>query len=185
MTPPLIVSSAPPNRKVNTAQVAETVAEACPADFYRNKRILLIVPDGTRTAPVGLMFKTLHAQIGGVTKAFDILVALGTHQPMTEEAICQRLEISLEERRSRYGKVVFHNHAWDNPAALKQVGTLTPADVSTLTDGLFSMEVPVEVNKLVFEYDRSSSSARYSRTKSSGSAAATSISSPAWAVRRS
>ncbi len=147
-------SCSPANRKVTAAQAAAVVAEACHADAYRGKRILLIIPDSTRTAPVGLMFKSLHAQIGSVTKAFDILVALGTHQPMSEEAICQRLEISAEERRSRFGKVVFHNHAWDNPAALKQVGTLMPAEVSALTDGLFSMEVPVEINKLVFEYDQ-------------------------------
>ncbi|MBI5387538.1 MAG: DUF2088 domain-containing protein [Verrucomicrobia bacterium] len=150
----LISSCSPTNRQVTSAQAAEVVAKTCPAENYRGKRVLLIIPDHTRTAPVGLMFKSLHAQIGGVTKAFDILVALGTHQPMSEEAICQRLEITAEERRSRYGKVIFHNHAWDNPAALKQVGTLTPADVSALTDGLFSMEVPVEINKLVFEYDQ-------------------------------
>lgn len=151
---PLIASSSPANRQVSPAQAAEVIAAACPADSYRGKRVLLIVPDGTRTAPVGLMFKSLHAHIGGVTKALDILVALGTHQPMSEAAICERLEISPEERRTRYGQVVFHNHAWDDPAALKQVGTLTPADVSALTDGLFSMEVPVEINKLVFDYDQ-------------------------------
>ncbi len=151
---PLIASIAPANRQVTPAQAIEVVAKTCPVENYRNKRVLLIIPDGTRTAPVGLMFKSLHDQIGGVTKAFDILIALGTHQPMSEVAICERLEISLEERRSKYGKVVFHNHEWENPAALKQIGTLTPADVSALTDGLFSMEVPVEINKLVFEYDQ-------------------------------
>ena len=151
---PLISSCSPANRLVTADQAAEVVAQTCPTDAYRGQRVLLIIPDGTRTAPVGLMFKALHAQIGGVTKAFDILVALGTHQAMKEEAICQRLEITAEERRSRYGQVVFHNHAWDNPAALQQVGTLTSADVSALTDGLFSMEVPVEINKLVFEYDQ-------------------------------
>jgi nickel-dependent lactate racemase len=146
---PLLTSCSPADRKVTASQTAAVIAKSCPADSYRNKRVLLIIPDGTRTASVGLMFKSLHDQIGGVTKAFDILVALGTHQPMSEEAICQRLQISIEERRGKYGKVVFHNHA-----ALKQVGTLTPADVSALTDGLFSMEVPVEINKLVFEYDQ-------------------------------
>jgi len=53
---------------VNRAQVSELIAKACPARDYRNKRVLLIVPDGTRTAPVGLLFQTLHDQIGGVTK---------------------------------------------------------------------------------------------------------------------
>ena len=55
--------STSPNQ-LSDAQVAEIVAQACPVESYRGKRVLLIVPDGTRTAPVGLMFKTLHRQIG-------------------------------------------------------------------------------------------------------------------------
>ena len=152
--PPLLAHYAPATRIVTSAQAAEVVARTCPADSYRGQRVLLIIPDGTRTAPVGLMFKTLHAQIGGITKAFDILVALGTHQPMSDAAICERLEITAEERASTYQAVRFFNHAWDNSGALKQVGTLTADEVRALTDGLFSMEVPVEINKLVFDYDQ-------------------------------
>ncbi|HWI58876.1 MAG TPA: lactate racemase domain-containing protein [Bacillota bacterium] len=139
---------------LTSSQVAEIVAQACPPDRYRVRRILLIIPDGTRTAPVGLIFQTLHRQLGHLTKALDILVALGTHQPMSEEAICQRLEISAQERRDLYGQVRFFNHAWDNPAALKQVGTLTAEEVKELTDGRFAMDVPVEVNRMLFDYDQ-------------------------------
>src|SRR5512138_2394071 len=92
---------APPGAFLTDDQVMNLVAQACPAADYRNKRILLIIPDGTRTAPVGLIFRALHRQIGEVVRNLDILVALGTHQPMSEQAICDRLEISLEERQSR------------------------------------------------------------------------------------
>ncbi|MDB6019927.1 MAG: hypothetical protein JWR19_4416, partial [Pedosphaera sp.] len=145
---------APTGGSVTAEQVAEVVAQACPAKEYRDKKVLLIVPDGTRTAPVGLLFQTLHMQIGSVTKSFDILVALGTHQPMSEAAICQRLEISEPERKSTYGQVRFFNHAWDNPAALTKIGVIPAAEISQLTDGLFAMDVPVEINKLVFDYDQ-------------------------------
>jgi len=134
--------------------VTQVVSRACPEAQYKGKRVLLIVPDGTRTAPVGLLFKSLHRQIGSVTRAFDVLIALGTHQPMSEEAICGRLDISAQERRDTYGAVKFFNHQWDNPAALRSVGTLSAEDVSKVTDGLFSMDVPVEVNALVFDYDQ-------------------------------
>jgi nickel-dependent lactate racemase len=96
----------------------------------------------------------LHSHIGAATKSFDVLVALGTHQPMSDAAIRQRLEISEQERQDKYAKVSFFNHAWDNPAALRQVGTLHAEEVSQLTDGLFSMDVPVEVNARVFDYDQ-------------------------------
>jgi nickel-dependent lactate racemase len=140
--------------KLTDAQVAEIVAGACPAESYGGKRVLLIVPDGTRTAPVGLMFEVLHRQIGGVTEAFDVLVALGTHPPMSEEAIGARLGISGEDRRSRYRKVHFLNHEWNNPAALAEIGVIPAADISALTGGLFAMDVPVEINRLVFNYDQ-------------------------------
>ena len=94
-----ISQSAPKGGSVSVQQVEQVIAQACPAESYRGKRVLLIVPDGTRTAPVGLMFKTLHRQLSGVTKALDVLIALGTHQPMSEEAICGRLEISPAQRK--------------------------------------------------------------------------------------
>ena len=149
-----LISKAAYPGKLNDTQVVEVVAQALPAANYKGKRILLIVPDHTRTAPVGLLFKTIFKQIGAVTKELDVLVALGTHPPMSEEAICGRLEISVHEHRGQYKKVRFFNHEWDNPAALKEIGTLTAAEVSELTGGLFSMDVPVEINKLVFNYDQ-------------------------------
>jgi nickel-dependent lactate racemase len=138
---------------LSESQVAEIVGRACPVADYKSRRVLLIVPDSTRTAPVGLLFKRLHEQIGSVVTHLDILVALGTHQPMSEQAICERLEISAEERRVRYGGVRFFNHEWNNPQALRQVGVLEPDEVSKLTAGLFSMRVPVEINKMLFDYD--------------------------------
>lgn len=125
-----------------------------PANDYRDRRVLLIIPDHTRTAPVGLMFKTIHKHLSPVVKVLDILIALGTHVAMTEEAICERLEISLSERQGLYREVKFFNHEWDNPAALQQVGIIDADEIRDLTQGLFAMDVPVEVNKLVFQYDQ-------------------------------
>lgn len=135
-------------------QVSSVVAKSCPAGNYRGKRILLIVPDGTRTAPVGLLFKTLHRQLAGEVKALDVMIALGTHQPMSEAAICQRLEIGEAERKQSYGQVRFFNHAWNDPGELRNVGLIRADEIKQLTNGRFAMDVPVEVNKRVFDYDQ-------------------------------
>lgn len=150
----LLATTAAQGSSVSPAQVADLVAQACPADTYRGRKVLLIIPDGTRTAPVGLMFQTLHRQIAGVTGAFDILIALGTHQPMSEAAICERLEISATDRASTYRGVRFFNHEWDNPAALRTIGTLTRADTRELSEGRMELDVPVAVNKRIFDYDQ-------------------------------
>lgn len=150
----MTISSTTQLGSLGDAEVAALVSRACPQSEFRNQTALLIIPDGTRTAPVGTMFKALHTCIGGVTKRFDILIALGTHQPMNEAAICQRLEISEAERREQFGAVRFYNHEWNNPSALKRIGILSAEEVSRLTNGLFSMDVPVEINRKVFEYDK-------------------------------
>ena len=130
------------------------MAQACPVENYRGKKILLIVPDATRTAPVGLMFRTLHQQIADAAQSVDVLIALGTHQPMSDAAICQRLEISATERATVYRRVRFFNHAWNDPAALQRIGVLPAQEISDFSGGLFAMDVPVDINKLVFAYDQ-------------------------------
>jgi lactate racemase len=135
-------------------QVASVVAQACPESAYRDKRVLLIVPDGTRTAPVGLLFQTIHRQIGSATRNLDVLIALGTHQPMSDAAICERLEITQGQRADKYRRVRFFNHQWDNPDALRNIGTIASEEISSLTNGLFAMNVAVEINRMIFDYDQ-------------------------------
>jgi nickel-dependent lactate racemase len=149
-----LAHTAPHGTYLSAEQARALIAQACPAKDYKDRKVLLIVPDATRTCPLGMLFAGLFDQIGAATKAFDVMIALGTHQPMTEEAICERLDISLEERRGKYGGVRLFNHEWDNPAALRHIGDLTREDTRALTGGLLEMEVPVKVNAKLFEYDQ-------------------------------
>ncbi len=151
---PAISQIAPESKSLTDTQVADIVAQACPAKDYKNKRVLLIVPDATRTAPVGLLFKTLYRQIGEAAAQFDVLIALGTHQPMSEAAICERLDITESERSAHYSTVRFFNHAWNNPEALKTIGTIPAHEIRELSGGLFEMEVPVAINRLLYHYDQ-------------------------------
>src|SRR5262249_39045571 len=113
-----ISRTSPAGSYLSNEQVLEVINEACPTSEYRGKKVLLIVPDATQTCPLGMLFKGIFAQIGAAAGALDVMIALGTHQPMNEEAICYRLEISLEERRGKYGTVRLFNHEWANSSAL-------------------------------------------------------------------
>ena len=135
-------------------QVSETVAQSLSAAEYTGKRVLLIVPDATRTTPIGQLFKAIHSQIGGAVAKLDVMIALGTHPPMSEEAICERLEISLDERRGQFEAVEFHNHEWDNPDALRELGTIPAAAIAELSGGEFEMGLPVKINARLFDYDQ-------------------------------
>ena len=135
-------------------QVNEVVAQSLPAAEYAGKKVLLIVPDATRTAPIGQLFKAIHAQICGSATKLDVMIALGTHHAMSEEAICERLEITVEERRDQYAEVTFHNHEWDNPDAMRNLGTIPASTIEELSGGRFEMDVPVEINKTIYDFDQ-------------------------------
>jgi nickel-dependent lactate racemase len=146
--------TAPSGQSLDANDVRALVARACPAENYRGQRVCLIIPDGTRTAPVGLMFKTLFAQFGHVAAKFDVMIALGTHPPMSDDAINARVEITDDERKSTYARVEFINHEWSNPAELRDLGCIPADEISQLSGGLFAMDVPVHVNKRLFDYDQ-------------------------------
>ncbi len=118
------------------------------------KRVLLVVPDATRSAPIGLLFKTIFDQIGGVVAQLDVMIALGTHPPMSDEQINARLEISADERAATYKSVGYFNHQWDNPDALQTLGTIAASEISELSGGLFAMDVEVTFNKIALGYDQ-------------------------------
>ncbi len=138
---------------LSVAQIQSLVAGALSPGDYSGRRVLLIVPDGTRTCPLGVLFKAIHARIGGVAKAVDVMIALGTHQPMSDEAICERLDISMEERGSMYARVHFINHAWDDVKSLREIGRISKEKSLELTGGLLAEDVPVEISARVFDYD--------------------------------
>ncbi len=154
MSQTVVAQAAPAGQSLAPGQVTAVVAQACPEADFRGQKVLVIIPDNTRTAPVGLLFQTLHRHLAGIVQNLDILVALGTHQPMSEEAICQRLDMTLAERGGAYGNVRFFNHEWNNPQALRQVGVIPAEEINQLSGGLFAMDVPVAVNRLLFAYDR-------------------------------
>jgi nickel-dependent lactate racemase len=141
------------DRRLTEAEVREVVQQAAAGWRLAGQRVLLVVPDLTRSCPLGLLFRCVHEAIGASVKQLDVMIALGTHQPLNEAQINQRMEITAAERAGRYGQVRFLNHAWDDPAQLTEVGRLTRADVAQLTDGLFELDIAVTCNRAVRDYD--------------------------------
>src|SRR5438477_10516247 len=71
-----------------------------------NKRVLVIIPDGTRTAPIPLMFRLLYEQFGHRATQLDYLIALGTHPPMLQVAIDHLVVVSAVPRVNELGSYI-------------------------------------------------------------------------------
>lgn len=135
------------------AQVREILQGALEAASYRGKRVLVIIPDSTRTAPMPLLFRLLYETLGAEVARLDYLIALGTHQPMSEAAITRLVGASPEVRQEHYPKSEVFNHHWDDPAQLRTFGTIGAKEMAALTDGFVSRETPIALNRLIDDYD--------------------------------
>jgi nickel-dependent lactate racemase len=138
---------------ISAEQMLDVVGEFFAKQDCSGERILVIAPDNTRSGPVGDVFKAIFDCIGDKVKRLDVLIALGTHQPISEEKICARLGMTIEERRNKYKAVRFFNHEWDKPETFKTIGEIKADEIEKLTGGLFSEKVNIAINKRIFDYD--------------------------------
>ena len=128
-------------------------AEALAQADLTGKRVLVIIPDHTRTAPVPLFFRLFHELLWGRVAALDYLVALGTHQPMDDAALRRLVGITEEEQATTYAGIRIFNHEWADPATFATLGTITEHETRALSNGLLSLDVPVRINKMILDYD--------------------------------
>ncbi len=119
----------------------------------RGKRVLAIVPDNTRTAPMGAMFRLLHEELTAQGASLDVMIALGTHPPMSDAAIDQRLGLAPGDREGRYARTKFMNHAWNDPGELATLGTLSEDEIALLSQERMRESVTVTLNKHALDYD--------------------------------
>jgi nickel-dependent lactate racemase len=100
-----------------------------------------------------IMFRTVYTLLADRVRRLDFIIASGTHPPLSEEAINQRVGITPEERKRRYTRVRFFNHYWQKADQLKHVGTINADEIHQISGGLLNEKVDISVNKMVFEYD--------------------------------
>jgi len=91
--------------------------------------------------------------LGERVTRLDYLIALGTHQSLSEAAMAKLVGVSPAEREAHYPKGEVYNHRWDDAAALQVVGTISSLDMSELTGGLVSRETPINLNRIIHDYD--------------------------------
>ncbi|NLF00386.1 MAG: DUF2088 domain-containing protein [Anaerolineales bacterium] len=150
----MIVGAGTRDRTLREDEVRALLAEGLGQAQLAGKRVLVIIPDSTRTAPVPLFFRLFHELLHKHVAALDYLVALGTHPPMDETALNRLVGVTTEERTGRYADVRIFNHRWDLPEAFVTLGVIPQAEINELTGGRFALNVPVTVNRMILDYDQ-------------------------------
>lgn len=141
-------------RTLTEDEIRDICAEGLEAMHPDGKKILCVIPDHSRTAPVDVMFRTVYDLLTGRVRRLDFLIALGTHPPISEEMIRARVGITKEEQSAKYPEARFFNHRWDDPLQLAQIGVIPESETAEISGGLMREPVPVTINKMVLKYDR-------------------------------
>jgi nickel-dependent lactate racemase len=115
------------------------------------KRVLILIPDSTRSMPMDLMFELFEHYLAPRVSRMDFLVALGTHQPMNDGQL-SRL-VGREVKDGRVGNVHIYNHLWMEAENFVEIGTLPAEEIQGISEGRLNETVPVRLNKMINEYD--------------------------------
>jgi lactate racemase len=141
-----------PGRQLSPAEGRSIVASGLASLDLAGRRLLVIVPDGTRTMPLPLMVDAIEAAAGPRVAALDYLVALGTHQPMTDAQLSRLFGRPVEN--GAFGRSRVFNHHWEDPATFATLGTIPAEEIRQLTGGRLDTSVEVALNRLIFDYDQ-------------------------------
>jgi len=140
------------DRYLTSEETSQVVRDGLGSLAVDGKRVLVIIPDGTRTMPMPLMFDLLEAHLAPRVAALDYLVALGTHPIMHDDHLSHL--VGRPVSNGLCGRSHVFNHHWEDPANFVTLGVISAAEIGELTGGLLVQEVPVRLNKLILDYDQ-------------------------------
>ncbi len=150
--PPLtVVGQGMDDGYLSEEQVAAIAAGGLAQFPVDGLRVLVLIPDGTRTMPMPLLFSILERELGPRVQALDFLVALGTHPPMRDAQLSRLMGRGVAD--GLCGKRRVFNHRWDDPSTFVKLGEISADEIESLTGGLLRQAVPVKLNRLILDYD--------------------------------
>jgi lactate racemase len=147
----MVIGSGDSHRTLSSEEIREIVARSTATLDPRWRRILVLIPDGTRTMPLPLLVGLLDDTLGRRIDALDYLVALGTHRPLSDEELGRLIGRPVVAGRAGASRVF--NHRGTDPRELTLLGTISASEIAALTGGLLSEDLPVSLNRLVLDYD--------------------------------
>ena len=123
---------------------------------FSRQKVLVLIPDHTRTIPLPRLFRELVAVLHD-TRQLDFMVALGTHPPLASEQLCRLVGITAQERKTTYRHAGLLNHTWDAPDALHRLTILTEDQLKELAGEYWHPslggDTPVDINRAALTYD--------------------------------
>jgi nickel-dependent lactate racemase len=147
------VSIGGPNEVLTDEQVRTFVSAQLEGVDLDGRSVCVLVPDGTRTCPLPLLLMAVHGALTGRVSRLTVLVALGTHGQMSEQALASHLGYPSGGAADRYPGMAIATHAWWDPSSFAEVGTISADRIEELSNGMLRHTAHVRINRAVVEHD--------------------------------
>jgi nickel-dependent lactate racemase len=138
---------------VGIEELRTLLASGLGAENLDGKRVCLVIPDGTRRCPVSMLLDAVLGALAGRPGHVEAIVALGTHAPMSDDALAGLVGAEPGRIAERHNGLEVRNHAWHDPDTFVTLATITAERVHELSEGRLAVDVPVRVNRAVVDAD--------------------------------
>lgn len=142
-----------PSSVLSEGQIRAFIAEQLSGAALDGLSLCVVVPDGTRSAPLPLLLGAVHEAVHGRVSRLTVLVALGTHAPMHPPELARHLGYPEGDVAARYPGTTVANHEWWDASTFTNLGHVSAERVGELSGGLLHEGVDVRLNRAVVEHD--------------------------------
>lgn len=140
------------DRHLTSDEISRTVHQALITLAVDGKRVLIIIPDGTRTMPMPSMFDLFERELSSRVAVLDYLVALGTHPIMDDEHLGKL--VGRKVVNGKAGNSHIFNHHWEKPETFVTLGVIPAKEIGEITGGVLEKEIYVRLNRMILDYDQ-------------------------------
>lgn len=151
----MIAQAFQPEGLLTDDQVRQTLHAGLEKQFTGQK-ILVLIPDHTRTIPLPFLFRELVAILHDAQQ-LDFMVALGTHPPLTQAQLDALVGLTETDRLGAFRHVGVRNHRWDLPETFTHIGVLPQAQIQEIAGERWHPtlggDVNILINRAIQEYD--------------------------------
>ncbi|CAI9407742.1 lactate racemase domain-containing protein [Aestuariimicrobium sp. T2.26MG-19.2B] len=142
-----------PHQHVADEELEEFVARKLGEVDLDGKKVVLVVPDGTRSMPLPEVATILHRHLIDRVASLTAVIALGTHSYMEPDEIERMFGVEPGGLAQRYPGLTIVNHEWADPTMLVKVGRIEGDRIGELSEGRLDVGADIVLNRHVVEAD--------------------------------
>lgn len=150
-----VAAVGPPDGTLPPDQVRAAITDGL-AGRHVGERVLVLVPDHTRTAPLPFLVEVLNDVLADAATV-HVMVALGTHPPLGDRELSDLVGLDRLPVADRHPGLTVSNHRWRDDDELVAIGVVAEAELAAIAGDVWHPslggDLPLRLNRAVLDCD--------------------------------